>query len=177
MDKLIFQSTVKYGVYMGLGFCAYTALMWLTKLDSTYLSIGQYLDMAIIILPLGMILWAIKYAKDAFQISMLQRFVVAIWVAAISTFIYDPFLYLYHHVINPNWFNAVLALKETELRAANSSQELIASTLQKMQVANQAQSGMFRLSAVIPSVIVLPILITLISFIFIRQKPKQQEKY
>jgi hypothetical protein len=174
MDKLIFQSTLKQGVYMGLGFCAYTTIMWLTKLDTTYLSTGQYLDMAIIVLPLFMILWAIKQANDAFKISLLQRFAVAIWVAAISTFIYNPFLYIYHHSINPNWFNAVLALKETELKAVNSSQEIITSTLQKMQVANQAQSGMFRLSAVIPSVIVLPILITLISFIFIKRNPKKQ---
>jgi hypothetical protein len=42
-----------------------------------------------------------------------------------------------------------------------------------MKVSNVAQSGLFRLSTLVPSVLILPILIALISIIFIRGKGKK----
>ncbi|NQX80544.1 MAG: hypothetical protein HRT66_00915, partial [Flavobacteriaceae bacterium] len=59
MGKSTIKTSLKYGIIMGLSFCLYTILMWLTKLDSTYLNIGQYLDMLIILLPILVIFKAI----------------------------------------------------------------------------------------------------------------------
>lgn len=174
MRITLFKSTLKYGGFMGLGFCLYTTLMWLTKLDTTYLSYGHYLDMAIIILPIGMIFWAIRQINYASSVTVVQRIVIAIFVSAVSYLIYDPFLYVYHQYINPEWFNAVLDLKEIELKAANASQETILNTLQKMKDSNIAQTGLYRLSSFLPSVIILPTLIALISIVFIRAKPKHE---
>lgn len=142
--------------------------MWLTELDSTYLQIGQYFDMAIIVLPIIIILWAIRQENSVYQISISQRIVIAIFVGALAYSIYDPFLYLYHRYINPDWFAPVLSLKESELRASNISPNEITDTIQKMKDSNAAQSGIFRLSTIIPSVFVMPTFIALISLIFIR---------
>ena len=97
---------------MGLAFCLYTTLMWLTKLDTTYLSIGQYFDMAIILLPIAMIFWAIKQETNSYKVLIIQRIGIAVFVGAISYLIYDPYLFVYHHYINPDWFISVLDLKE-----------------------------------------------------------------
>jgi hypothetical protein len=164
----IFKSTFKQGVIMGLGFCLYTTLMWVAKLDTTYLCIGQYLDMAIIILPIVIILWAIKQERNSYALTFIQRIAIAIFVGAISYLIYDPFLYVYHHYINPEWFNAVLNLKEFELKKVNESPERIMVILQKMKDSNIAQSGLFRLSTLVPSVFIMPTLIALISIVFMR---------
>ena len=172
LNKLILKSTLKQGVLMGLGFCFYTCFMWLSKLDSSYLSIGQYFDMAIIILPIIMIIWAIQVANQLYPINFFQRMLVAIYVGAISELIYDPFLYVYHHYINPNWFSYVLNLKEIELKAANIPEDMIRETLLRMQSSNIAQSGLFRLSSVIPSVVIIPIFLALISLLFIRKSAK-----
>jgi hypothetical protein len=169
----LFKSTLKQGLIMGLGFCLYTTIMWLTKLDTTYLNIGQYLDMAIIVLPIVMIIWAIRQENNTYQVTIVQRIVIAIFVGTISYLIYDPFLYMYHHYINPEWFTSVLNLKEADLKATNISEDKIVDTLQKMKVSNVAQSGLFRLSTLVPSVLILPILIALISIIFIRGKGKK----
>ncbi len=166
----IFKSVLKQGVIMGIGFSLYTTIMWLTKLDTAYLSFGQYLDMAIIILPIVIILWAIGQENNAYQVTIVQRISIAIFVAAISYLIYDPFLYVYHHFINPEWFASVLNLKETELKAINISEDKILNTLQEMKDSNIAQSGLFRLSTFIPSVLILPTLIALVSLVFIRKK-------
>ncbi|MDI9257906.1 DUF4199 domain-containing protein [Flavobacterium sedimenticola] len=166
----ILRITIKQGVIMGLCFCVYTITMWLTKLDSTYLRVGQYFDVAIILLPIIMIFWAIREALNLYQITVFQRIFVAIFVGAVSFLIYDPFLYLYHNYINPEWFTAVLNLKEVELKASDVSQIEITNTLQKMSNANINQSGIFKLSTLIPSVIIIPTLIALVSNIFIRVK-------
>lgn len=164
------QNTLLQGVIMGLAFCFYTVLMWLTKLDTTYLNIGQYFDMAIIILPILMILWAIKQENNKQKINLFKRILIAIFVGLISFIIYDPFLYIYHHFINPDWFSSVLSLKEAELIAAKTDTNLISEQLQNMKDTAVAQSGLFRPSAIIPSVIIVPTLIALLSLIFIRTK-------
>jgi len=166
----LFKSTLKQGLIMGLGFCLYTTIMWLTKLDTTYLNFGQYLDMVIIVLPIAMIIWAIQQENKVFQVTIVQRIVIAIFVGTISYLIYDPFLYMYHHYINPEWFTSVLNLKEAELKATHIPEDKIIDTLQKMKVSNVAQSGLFRLSTLVPSVLIIPTLIALISIVFIRGK-------
>jgi hypothetical protein len=167
MNINLFKS-VKYGVILGVGFCLYTVLMWLTKLDSTYLSIGQYFDMAIILLPLSIISLGI-YQQNKFKcISLLQRISIAVLIGMVSFIIYDPFLYFYHNVINPDWFSSVLTLKELELSEANVSPNLIAEQLQRMKGSPMANPGIFQLSSIIASVIVIPFLISLISLLFIK---------
>lgn len=164
------KTTYVNGLIMGLGFCLYTTLMWLTKLDSTYLYIGEYFDMAIILLPVFIITRAIKQERKGAGITFFKRVCVALIVAAISFVIYDPFLYVYHHYINPDWYAAVTSLKETELKAANTPAAEITKTLQEMRASNVAQSGLFRPSALIPSVIIIPFLIALLSYVFVPNK-------
>lgn len=163
-------SGIIQGIYMGLGFCTYTTLMWYTKLDTTYLNIGQYLDIAIILLPVVMILWAIQKAHQEGRIRWWERVLVALIVGAVSFLIYDPFLYLYHHHLNPNWFRYVLELKEFELQTAHTDPAIIRKTLHEMTLTNAAQSGMFRPSALIPSVVIIPTLIALVSLLVIRRR-------
>jgi hypothetical protein len=161
--------SIKYGVLMGLGFCLYTIVMWLTKLDSTYLNIGQYFDMAIILLPLSIISLGIYKQNKLKNATLLQRVFIAILIGMVSFIIYDPFLYFYHNVINPEWFSSVLTLKEVELTKANVSPDLIAEQLQRMKDSSIANAGVFKLSSIIASVFVLPVLISFISLLFIKK--------
>ncbi len=170
INTTFFKSTVKQGIIMGLSFCLYTTVMWLTKLDAVYLNIGQYFDMAIIILPILMILWAIRQENNRYTVTIIQRIIIAIFVGAVSYLIYEPFLYTYHNYINPDWFTSVLNLKEIDLNAVNTPQEAIIETLQKMKDLNASQSRLFTLSTAIPSVIIIPTLIALISLIFVKRK-------
>lgn len=164
------KSSFKFGLIMGLGFCLYTTLMWLTNLDSTYLSNGQYFDIAIIILPIVIIFLAIKEANNLSQINVFQRIFIAISVGSISYLIYDPFLYVYHHYINPEWFSSVIALKENELKHAHVSENKILENINTMKNSDVAQADLFRLSSLVPSVLIIPTLIALFSLIFIKVK-------
>jgi hypothetical protein len=168
MEFSFIKSTYKYGIMMGLGFCLYTTLMWLTKLDTNYLNIGQYLDMAIIALPIAVIFMAINHENKAYSVTILQRIGIAIFVGLISFLIYEPFLYAYHNYINPTWFNAVLELHENTLKASGMAAADIANQLESEKMMNAKQAGLFKLGPFIASVIVLPTVIALISLLFIR---------
>lgn len=171
MQKYSFlKSTLTQGVFMGLGFCLYTTVMWLAKLDTTYLEYGQYLDIAIILLPIFIIFWAIRQERNWYKVTLLQRIGIAIYVSAISFLIYDPFLFVYHHYINPEWFSPVLYLNELKMVAKNVPKAEIAETLHKMKDSDIARAPLFRISALIPSVIIVPTVIGLLSLIFIRNK-------
>lgn len=160
----------KYGITMGIGFCLYTTLMWLTKLDSDYLSIGQYLDIAIILLPILIIIFSIKNVIKGSPLKIWERIFIAMYVGLISYIIYQPFLYAYHNFINPSWFDSVLNLKKLELEAGNFSPEEIMIALNKMKERNLQQNKIYSVSTFVPSVIILPALISLLSLIFIRKK-------
>ncbi len=166
--KINLLESIKYGVLMGVGFCLYTISMWLTKLDSIYLYIGQYFDMAIILLPLSIISLGIYKQNKSSAVTFLQRVFIAIIIGIVSFIIYDPFLYFYHNVINPEWFSFVLTLKETELNEAGVTPDLISEQLQTMKDSSIANAGVFQLRSMIASVIVIPILISVISLLFIK---------
>jgi Protein of unknown function (DUF4199) len=172
MEFSFIKSTYKYGIMMGLGFCLYTTLMWLTKLDTNYLNIGQYFDMAIIALPIAVIFMAISHENKTYSVTILQRIGIAIFVGLISFLIYEPFLFAYHNYINPTWFNAVLELHENTLKASGIAVEDIARQLDLEKAMNAKQAGLFKLAPFIASVIALPIIIALISLIFIKSKKK-----
>lgn len=166
----LLSKTFRYGVIMGLGFCLYTTLMWLTKLDTDYLSVGQYFDIAIIAWPITMIFLAIRDAGKSQRITLFQRVFLALITGIVSYLIYEPFLYTYHHYINPEWFNSVLQLKEYELLSKETPRDVIAQTLDKMKATQQANDGLFTLTTLIPSVVILPTIIGLLSALFIRNK-------
>jgi hypothetical protein len=167
-----FSNTYILGIIMGLGFCLYTTLMWITKLDTIYLNIGRHFDKAIIIWPITVILFAIYRENKKTGIPIPKRIAVAVIVSLISFVVYNPFLYVYHHFINPDWFESVIALEAQKLISQNADTAFINDQIQKMRDSNLTQDGMFRLSALVPTVIVIPTFLALLSGIFIRKQKR-----
>jgi hypothetical protein len=157
-----------YGLLLGLLLGLYTTAMWLTRLDTTYLAYGQYLDMAVALVPVGFIVAAIHQQRRQGHLSGLRRVALAVGVMALAETLYRPYLYLYHTLINPSWFAAVLALKQAELTAAGRSATTIATELSRLQAGQAQQAGMFHgfwLSA-----LVLPALASLLTWPLLRNR-------
>ena len=155
---------------MGIGFCMYTIFMWVTELDSTYLHYGEYLDIVIIILPIFIIFKAIKQQSENQKITILNRLTIALIIGLISYIIYQPFLYFYHHIINPTWFDSVLKLKEAELKSNDIAREEMYGILIKMKESEIAKAPLINISSFISSTFILPCLIAIISSIFLKNK-------
>lgn len=162
-----------YGSLLGFLLGIYTTLMWLTRLDTTYLATGQYLDQAVVLLPVGCIVGAIHQQCWQGYLSGLRRIVLGVGVMALGELLYRPCLYLYHTVINPTWFAAVLALKCTELIAAGRGAATITAELARLQASHAQQAGMFHgfwLSA-----LALPVLVTLLTWPLLRNRTTESE--
>lgn len=158
---------VKYGVLLGVVMCVYTVFMWGTNLDSTYLSIGHYFDIAVIILPLSITFLAIWAKSKETGPTLLTRIVCGLVVNLVGYIIYTPFLLLYHRYINPRWMDYVLKLKENELIAQNSSPDHIRETLLNIQVTSSDTNQIF--SGLIVGVIVFGALFSLLTLPFFRK--------
>jgi hypothetical protein len=167
------RTLLTYGLLLGLLLGLYTTFMWLTRLDTTYLATGQYLDLAAVLLPVGCIIAAIHQQRRQGHLSGLRRVALGVGVMALAELLYRPYLYLYHTVINPTWFSAVLALKRTELLAAGRSAATIAAELARLQTNHSQQTSMFHgfwLSA-----LALPVLVTLLTWPLLRNRTTGSE--
>ena len=166
----LLRTLLTYGLLLGLLLGLYTTLMWLTHLDTTYLAAGQYLDIAVLLLPVGCLVAAIRQQCRLGYLSGLRRLALGVGVMALAETLYRPYLYLYHTVINPTWFSAVLTLKRTELTAAGRSAAAIATELARLQAGQARQAGMFHgfwLSA-----LVFPVLVTLLTWPLLRNRKR-----
>ncbi|MBC8084999.1 MAG: DUF4199 family protein [Hymenobacter sp.] len=170
MPGLSFLPTIiRYGLLLGVSLCLYTTLMWLTRLDTTYLAVGQYLDIAVILLPISLIAAAIRQLLRRAPLRWWQRLGVGVGVGVVAELVYRPYLALYHAYLNPTWFSFVVALKKAELSAAGQSAAHITAELARLQAAHVRQAGMF--SGFWVSALVLPALVALLTLPFWHRRP------
>lgn len=163
------KNLLKYGLLLGLLLCLYTVLMWLTRLDTTYLAVGQYLDVAISLLPISLLVLAIRQQLRHGQLRVLPRVGVGVGVGVVAELVYRPFLALYHAYLNPSWFSYVLALRRTELLAAGQQAAGVAAEVARLQAVQARQAGVF--SGFWLSALALPALVALLTLPFLRNQP------
>jgi hypothetical protein len=163
------RTLLTYGLLLGFLLGLYTTVMWLTELDTTYLATGQYLDIAVMLLPVGCIAAAIHQQRRQGHLSGLRRLALGVGVMALGELLYRPYLHLYHTVLNPSWFSAVLSLKRAELTAAGGSAATIAAELARLQAGQAQQAGMFH--GLWLSALALPVLVSLLTWPLLRNRP------
>ncbi|WP_324680537.1 DUF4199 family protein [Hymenobacter sp. GOD-10R] len=165
----LLKNILRYGLLLGLALCLYTTLMWLTQLDTRYLATGQYLDIVVVLLPIGFMSAAIRqHKRRQGYLGAGQRIAVSVGIGHVAELLYRPYLYAYHTRLNPEWFSAVLALKRTELMAAGRSAQNITTELARLQATHARPAGMFAGWWV--SAFVLPALIALLTLLFLRNQ-------
>ncbi|TGE18960.1 hypothetical protein [Hymenobacter elongatus] len=169
-ESPLLKTVVTYGLVLGCSLCLYTTLMWLTRLDTVYLATGQYLDVAVVALPVGVLAAAINQQRRRAYLPGWQRVGLALGVAIVAELVYRPYLALHHNWLNPEWFSFVLALEQAELLAAGRSAAAIAAELARLQAAHARQTGVF--SGFWISAVVLPALVALLTLPFLRNRPK-----
>lgn len=164
------DTEIKYGACLGIAMCFYTVFMWLTGLDTKYLATGQYLDIAVIVLPICFTFLAILRKSKETELTILKRIRCGLIVNLTSFLIYTPFLIVYHHFINPDWLKYVLDLKEKELLAQNVVPEKITETLNK--IASSSNDFNLIVAGFVAGVIIFGIVFSLLTIPFIRTKAR-----
>ncbi|MDD3180165.1 MAG: DUF4199 domain-containing protein [Opitutaceae bacterium] len=116
---------IKYGLLAGAGICLWSYIEHLLGFDTTRLEIGEYSDYFSILILLGALYLLLRRLRNASSNGRLS-IVPALWYGLISSTVAGLVLYVfriaYDHLINPGWFEHVLAWKEASMRTAGDSE-------------------------------------------------------
>lgn len=131
------KTEIKFGIILGLGICAYTMIAHLLGFYTNNIQAGKYGDAAIMLLPLVVLFLAIREKRNLkASLTLFQGIKTGLLVVLISFPISSSFLWIYHHYINPNWFEFILVYEQNSLLRAGVSAEEIASRIDKLRAGN-----------------------------------------
>lgn len=131
------NTEIKFGLIFGFGICAYILLAHLLGLYTTNIQAGKYADIVITLLPVVVLFLAIweKRARRG-SLSLLQGIKTGLLVALVSFPVSTAFLWIYHHFINPNWLNFILAHERDVMTRNGLGTTEIASRLDAIRIGN-----------------------------------------
>ena len=131
------KTEIKFGIILGLGIYAYTMIAHLLGFYTNNIQAGKYGDAAIILLPLVVLFLAIREKRNLnASLTLFQGIKTGLLVVLISFPISSSFLWIYHHYINPNWFEFILDYEQNSLQRAGVSAEEVAFRIDKLGAGN-----------------------------------------
>src|SRR6267142_892662 len=117
---------LKYGLILGLAISAYIMTAHLLGFYTTNMQAGAYADIAVTLVPIAILFLAIREKRrHQGSLTVLQGISIGLLVVLISYPISTAFLWIYHHYINPNWFEYVIAYERDKMAQAGSDARMI----------------------------------------------------
>ncbi|MGA9997194.1 MAG: DUF4199 domain-containing protein [Pyrinomonadaceae bacterium] len=162
------RTEIKFGLILGLGICAYTIIAHLLGFYTTNIRTGKYGDVAITLLPVVTLFLAIREKRNLKgSLTLLEGLKTGLLVALISFPISTAFLWIYHHFINPNWLEFILAYERDSMARAGVSAAEIASRLNAQRAGN---SDLAQLVGGLIGTIILGLVLSLIFSLILRRR-------
>lgn len=160
---------LKYGILMGLSLVAWTMIMFATSLDTTHISVGQYFDRLVLIVPVSFTCFAIwvDIRNLGRGYTIRRGLKTGLLVNALANLIYTPFLIVYHHLINPEWLSYVLTYEKARMLTENIDPILIGNRLEMIEKSSTDANHIF--GSIFFGVIVLGTVISFVATIILRK--------
>ena len=130
---------VKYGLYTGLGICAWRIAEHFLGFTSTKLYIGQYSRVFAILLPIVMIPIAIREKRDAElggEIVLYDGVKCGVTIATIFGAITAAFFFIYQTYINPDYLAHLIEFERIRMVADGIAQNGITEKVDAMRTMN-----------------------------------------
>lgn len=128
---------VKFGLLLGLGICVYTMLAHVFGFYTTNIGAGKYGDIAVTLLPIMAIYFAIRERRNRQgSLTLWQGIVTGVLVALISFPLSTAFLWVYHHYINPNWLDYIINYEQSNMTRAGANANEISARLNALRAGN-----------------------------------------
>lgn len=128
------RTELKYGLIAGVGVSIYILFEYLLGFHTTSPEIGEYSGYFSAIIPIIVILFAIREKRDrSFNgvITFGQSFITGIIVTTISAFIITVFFVIYNDHINPQMMTNLSNWKAEQMRLENIPEDEIASSIEE----------------------------------------------
>jgi len=114
---------VRWGIVLGIALSLWTLVVHIMGWYTTNLAAGQIADRVVIVLPVAALALALRDAARGRGQPI--RFTTALALGAgiglVSAVIFTPFLWWYHHVMNPAWLDHLIAFERGRLAAAGTA--------------------------------------------------------
>src|SRR5262245_16558972 len=117
---------IKWGAVLGVSVVIWTLLLHVLGFYTTNLAAGQIADVVAIILPVATIVLALRERRGSGGLTLIQAITTGLIVGLVSVPITAGFLWVYHHFINPQWNELLIAYQRDALAQSGASAEAIA---------------------------------------------------
>lgn len=115
----------KWGLILGLAICIWTLALHALGFYTTRLGAGRVADIVATVLPLGAVALALRERSRTETLRFAQVMATALVVGLVSLVLTLPFFWWYHHVVNPEWSELLVAhLRETMTAAGRSATDV-----------------------------------------------------
>lgn len=162
------KTEIKFGIILGLGICAYTLIAHFLGFYTNNIQAGKYGDTIIIILPIVVLFLAIREKRNVRGfLTLLGGIKTGLLTVLVSYPLSTAFLWIYHHYINPSWFENILAYEQKVLENSGLSSAEIAEKVNALRAGN---SDFAQIVSGLIGAVVLGLILSFILSLIMRKK-------
>jgi hypothetical protein len=170
---------LKWGIGLGIAICIWTWIVHILGWYTTDLAKGLRADEVAIILPLFFLYMAIsEYSRRTDRApKLLQALGVGVLTGLFSVPISSWFLWIYHHHINPQWLDILIAYQRQHLAQTGATPEVIEQTVARLTRGgtDQAQLIGALIGTILISIVISILVWALMRFVTMRG-PRTEEQ-
>jgi hypothetical protein len=159
------KTGLKWGLLLGAAVCLWTLGLHVTGLYTTNIGGGQVADQLALIFPIAAVTLALRERRRQLggTVGFKDGIGMGAALGAASAVVTVPFLWIYHHFINPRWLDHIVDWRTAQMKAAGASAADIESTIlaQRASGSDVAQIT----SGVIGSILVCTILAIIVTLL------------
>lgn len=129
----------KWGIILGITICVWTLALHALGFYTTAIARGQIADIVATAFPIATIVFALRERLRENPLSFAQVVSTAFILGMVSVAITIPFFWWYHHVLNPEWSELIVAhIRESMLAASASPGDIEAAVASQRSSATDA---------------------------------------
>lgn len=161
----------KWGVILGVSVIAWTLVIHFLGFYTTNLAAGQKADVAATVIPIACIAMALRERRRQLGrgLAIKETLGVGVLTGVVSIPITAGFLWFYHHVMNPQWADLLIAYKSQQMAAAGLSADVIALAEQTQRAGS---TDIAQLAGAAIGTPVISLIISLFAHIAVRRPPR-----
>ncbi|MBI3789714.1 MAG: DUF4199 domain-containing protein [Gemmatimonadetes bacterium] len=133
--RVLAMAGVRWGAMLGVGVCAWTMVVHLLGWYSTDIAAGKKADQTALVLPVVALFLAIRETRrrQGGRLTIPQGIATGLVAGLASLPIAAPFLWAYHHWINPHWNDYLIAYERARLAANGAAPSAIAQHVEALR--------------------------------------------
>jgi hypothetical protein len=129
----ITRTGVKWGITLGAAVCLWTLAVHQLGFYTTRLAAGQRADLIATILPIIAVVLAVRERARIQQLKWTNLLAIGAVTGLVSAIVTVPFLWWYHHVVNPGWLDRLVEFRTQVMTAAGASAGEIATAVDRLR--------------------------------------------